>query len=128
DAYDLFLGNYLPYTSGITSSLVFVDRRPLFVQAVPYLLSASIFLVLFSVVMADSRLTMKVFMLFWALVGAYCARFIYAHGMLYVSWGCHNTQMTKVGANLNMKVNWPKLNTQAWAVEGYNEALGKVKK
>ena len=26
------------------------------------------------------------------------------------------------------QVNWPKLNMMAWAVEGYNEALGRVKK
>ncbi|KAF8453158.1 SacI homology domain-containing protein [Terfezia claveryi] len=108
DAYDLFLGNYLPYASGISSSWVFVDRRPIFIQSVPYILAASVFLVLFTMVAADSRLTMRLFMLFWTTVGLYSGHFIFTHGMLYV--------------------NWPKLNTMAWAIEGYNEALGRVKK
>ncbi|KAI5808565.1 SacI homology domain-containing protein [Peziza echinospora] len=108
DAYDLFLGNYLPYTSGISSSMIFVDRRPLFIQAVPYILFASVFLALFALIKADSRVIVQIFLVFWLAVGAYSARFIYTHGMLYV--------------------NWPKLNRISWAVEGYNEALGRVKK
>lgn len=85
DAYDLFLGNYLPYASGISSSWVFVDRRPIFIQSVPYILAASVFLVLFTMIAADSRLTMKLFMLFWTTVGLYSGHFIFTHGMLYVS-------------------------------------------
>lgn len=85
DAYDLFLGNYLPYASGISSSWVFVDRRPIFIQSVPYILAASVFLVLFTMIAADSRLTMRLFMLFWATVGLYSGHFIFTHGMLYVS-------------------------------------------
>ncbi|RPB23973.1 hypothetical protein L211DRAFT_857336 [Terfezia boudieri ATCC MYA-4762] len=108
DAYDLFLGNYLPYASGISSSWVFVDRRPIFIQSVLYILAASVFLVLFTMIAADSRLTMRLFMLFWTTVGLYSGHFIFTHGMLYV--------------------NWPKLNTMVWAIEGYNEALGRVKK
>ena len=108
DAYDLFLGTYLPYTSQIASSLVFVDRRPLFVQAVPYVAAASVFLVIFTLLVGEAGLVFRVLWASWALVAVYCGRFIVGHGMLYV--------------------NWPKLNTMAWASEGCNEAMGRVRK
>lgn len=86
DAYDIFLGNYLPYASGISSSWVFVDRRPILIQSIPYILAASIFLILFTLFTADSRFTMRLFMFFWVCVGLYCTNFIITHGMLYVSF------------------------------------------
>lgn len=46
DAFDLFLGTYLPADSGIGSQLLFADRRPLIIQAIPYILAASIFFIL----------------------------------------------------------------------------------
>lgn len=86
DAYDIFLGNYLPYASGISGSWVFVDRRPILIQSMPYILAASTFLVLFTLITADSKFTMRLFMFFWLGVGLYCANFIVSHGMLYVSF------------------------------------------
>lgn len=50
----------------------------------------------------------RIFILSWVLVAAWCFNFIYSNGMLYV--------------------NWPKLNPRPWATEGVNEALGKVRK
>jgi hypothetical protein len=51
---------------------------------------------------------MRVFSLFCLAVAVWAGWFLREHGMLYV--------------------NWPKLNAPAFAVEGYNEALGKAKK
>ena len=87
DAYDVFLGAYRPGANAGSASL-FADRRPLFVQAVPYVLAASAFMVLVSLLTRrapDATLwPMRVFTLFWLLIGLWSWRFIVTHGMLYV--------------------------------------------
>lgn len=113
DAYDLFLGVYLPSTTNnISSSLLFVDRRPILIQSIPYILYAAIFLLFAAFVLprpAGSGLaSIRMFALFWLLVGLWAANFVIVHGMLYV--------------------NWPKLNVPGFAMDGYAEALSKVKK
>jgi phosphatidylinositol 4-phosphatase len=86
DAFDLFLGYYSPASAG--SSLVFVDRRPVLIQAIPYLLAFSIFFVfvgLFTKRLPDSAvLPMRIFLLFWSAVAAWSLHFIFSNGMLYV--------------------------------------------
>ncbi|KAI9762822.1 MAG: hypothetical protein M4579_000175 [Chaenotheca gracillima] len=112
DGFDLFLGTYLPSDAGIGSPRLFVDRRPLLIQAIPYLLVASLFMVTigaFSRRLPDAAvLPIRIFVLVWFAVGLYCLRFIYTHGMLYV--------------------NWPKLNPLPWAVEGYNDTISSIRK
>ncbi|KAI5844552.1 SacI homology domain-containing protein [Morchella snyderi] len=113
DAYDLFLGVYLPSTSNnISSSLLFVDRRPILIQSIPYILYAAMFLVFAAFVLprptGSGLISIRIFALFWLAVGLWAASFIWNHGMLYV--------------------NWPKLNVPGFAADGYNEALGKAKK
>lgn len=113
DAYDLFLGVYLPSTTNnISSSLLFLDRRPILIQGIPYILYAAIFLVLAAFILprptGSGLVSIRIFALFWLLVGLWAANFVRVHGMLYV--------------------NWPKLNVPGFAVDGYTEALGKVKK
>ncbi|CAG8949373.1 hypothetical protein HYFRA_00005000 [Hymenoscyphus fraxineus] len=109
DAFDLFLGAYLPNTS---SYMVFADRRPLLIQSIPYILAFCYFFVfvgIFSKRLPDAAVfPVRIFILFWMIVGAYCLSFIYTNGMLYV--------------------NWPKLNPRPWAVEGYNEAIINARK
>ncbi|KAF4630851.1 hypothetical protein G7Y89_g7292 [Cudoniella acicularis] len=109
DSFDLFLGAYLPNTS---SHMVFADRRPLLIQSIPYILAFSIFFVFvgtFSRRLPDAAvLPLRIFIIFWVLVGAWCFRFIMGNGMLYV--------------------NWPKLNPRPWATEGYHEAISNVRK
>lgn len=111
DAFDLFLGAYLPSDSGIGSSLLFIDRRPLFIQSIPYILAASIFFVLVgSFTRRDPTATvwpLRLIMILCLGLGAICLNFIWTHGTLYV--------------------NWPKLNTPPWATEGYQDALIQVK-
>ena len=89
DGFDLFLGTYLPSTSNIGSTLLFVDRRPAFVQAIPYILGASIFMVfiaaLTSRVPSSAIWPLRFFVLFWIFVGVWCLQFIASHGTLYVS-------------------------------------------
>jgi hypothetical protein len=86
DAFDLFLGAYLPTTS---SYLVFVDQRPLLIQAIPYVFAFSLFFVFigsFTRRLPDSAvLPVRIFILFWFIVAAWCANFIIKNGMLYVS-------------------------------------------
>jgi hypothetical protein len=86
DAFDLFLGAYLPITS---SYLVFVDQRPLLIQSIPYVLAFSLFFVFigsFTRRLPDAAvLPVRAFILFWFAVAAWCLNFIFRHGMLYVS-------------------------------------------
>lgn len=86
DAFDLFLGAYLPSST----SHVFVDRRPLLIQSIPYILAFSLFLVFvgaFTRRMPDAAvLPLRIFILFWFAVGGWCLNFIYSNGMLYVSF------------------------------------------
>ncbi|KAF1816845.1 putative phosphoinositide phosphatase [Eremomyces bilateralis CBS 781.70] len=111
DAYDLFLGTYLPSTGGAGSNLIFVDRRPLFIQAMPYFLAASIFFVLVgSFARRDTSTAVwpfRLIMLVFLGIGAATFHFIWSHGTLFV--------------------NWPKLNTPPYAVEGYQDALDRVR-
>ncbi|KAK0516308.1 hypothetical protein JMJ35_000911 [Cladonia borealis] len=112
DAYDLFLGAYLPSTSITDTNLIFKDRRPVLIQAIPYLLAASLFFVMVTSLTRTKPETtiwpLRVFAFFWLIIGSWCAHFIWTHGMLYV--------------------NWPKLNTPRWAQEGYHETMGSVLK
>ncbi|KAI9816043.1 MAG: hypothetical protein M1827_002035 [Pycnora praestabilis] len=112
DGFDLFLGAYLPSTSNIGSTLLFVDRRPLLIQSIPYILAASVFMVVvatFTRRLPDSTTwPLRFLVVFWFAVGAWCLRFIIAHGVLYV--------------------NWPKLNPLPWATDGYQEAVNSVQK
>jgi hypothetical protein len=112
DSYDLFLGSYQPGATNIGTSLVFVDRRPLLIQSIPYLFAFSVFIVLvgfFTKRDPDaSALPMRLFIVFWFAVAAWCANFMLGHGMLYV--------------------NWPKLNPKPFATEGYSEHFSKARK
>ncbi|QKX62753.1 uncharacterized protein TRUGW13939_09916 [Talaromyces rugulosus] len=107
DGFDLFLGNYLPQNSALGSLLLYIDRRPVAIQSIPYVLAASVFMVLvatFTRRLPDAAVwPLRVFFLVWLIVGVWCSRFISRHGMLYV--------------------NWPKLNTPTAASEGFQEAL-----
>lgn len=89
DAFDVFLGTYLPRDSAQGDFQLFVDRRPVIIQSIPYLLAASIFMIM--VAMLTRRLPdtavwpRRLFIVFWTLVYAWCLHFILAHGMLFVS-------------------------------------------
>lgn len=89
DAFDLFLGVYLPSTSITDTNLVFKDRRPILIQAIPYLLAASFFLVMITSLTRTQPETtvwpLRVFTLLWMVIGSWCGHFIWTHGMLYVS-------------------------------------------
>lgn len=89
DGFDTFLGIHLPSDSTSTNIRLFFDRRPLVIQAIPYILAASLFMMLvatFTRQLPDAAAwPLRIFMIFWVVVGAYCFRFMLAHGMLYVS-------------------------------------------
>ncbi|KAH8669751.1 SacI homology domain-containing protein [Tricladium varicosporioides] len=110
DAFDLFLGTYLPNTT--SSYPIFVDKRPLLIQSIPYVLAFSIFFIFvatFTRRLPDAAvLPLRIFIIFWFIVGSWCVKFIFGNGMLYV--------------------NWPKLNPRPWATEGYHDAIQNVRK
>jgi hypothetical protein len=89
DAFDLFLGVHLPSTKNISVNSVFVDRRPVLIQSIPYILAFSVFFVLLGIFTPrlpdGATLPLRVFVLFWMVVGAWCGNFIFRNGMLYVS-------------------------------------------
>ncbi|KAK4545464.1 hypothetical protein LTR36_002814 [Oleoguttula mirabilis] len=110
DGFDLFLGAYRPDEAGIGSAQQFVDRRPLLVQAVPYVLGFCVFFVAISAStsrMPDSTVwPLRIFTLLCLGVAGYAGNFMLKHGTLYV--------------------NWPKLNTPQWAIEAYQDTLEKA--
>lgn len=89
DGFDVFLGTYLPSDSTFANIQLFLDQRPLVIQSVPYVLAASVFMVLvalFTRRLPDAAVwPLRLFMIFWLLVAIYCFRFVHGHGMLYVS-------------------------------------------
>ncbi|GAB1191675.1 hypothetical protein APSETT444_000857 [Aspergillus pseudonomiae] len=111
DGFDVFLGTYLPPNSTLGNLQLFLDRRPLIIQSIPYILAAGVFMVLISIFtrrLPDAAVwPLRLFVIFWLAVTAWCARFILGHGMLYV--------------------NWPKLNTPAAGSEGYQDAMIKAR-
>lgn len=110
DGFDLFLGTYLPSTYGAGSSLQFGDRRPLILQAVPYVLAASVFIVVVSTLTRrppDSAVwPLRLFTILCLIIAGWSFQFIYGHGLLFV--------------------NWPKLNPPSFAIEGYADALARA--
>ncbi|KAE8344251.1 hypothetical protein BDV24DRAFT_20874 [Aspergillus arachidicola] len=111
DGFDVFLGTYLPPNSTLGNLQLFLDRRPLIIQSIPYIFAAGVFMVLISIFtrrLPDAAVwPLRLFVIFWLVVSAWCARFILGHGMLYV--------------------NWPKLNTPAAGSEGYQDAMIKAR-
>jgi hypothetical protein len=99
DAFDIFLGAYRPSTSAISSQNVFKDRRPILIQAIPYVLAASLFLVLVTSFArpqpGSTTWPLRGFAILWMIIGSWSLHFIYNHGMLYVSgfpWNlCRNS-------------------------------------
>ncbi|KAI5467389.1 SacI homology domain-containing protein [Mariannaea sp. PMI_226] len=112
DSYDLFLGAYQPGTTNIGTTLVFTDRRPVLIQAIPYILGFSVFIILVALFTRRAPdaavLPMRIFLFLWFIVAAWSFAFVWTHGMLYV--------------------NWPRLNPRPYAVEGYNEHYAKARK
>lgn len=90
DGFDVFLGTYLPSDSSFTNVQLFLDQRPLVIQSIPYILAASLFMVLvalFTRRLPDATVwPLRMFMIFWTLVAVYCFRFMNGHGMLYVGF------------------------------------------
>lgn len=90
DGFDVFLGTYLPPDSTIGNFQIFLDHRPLVIQSIPYVLAASGFMVTVATLtrrLPDATLwPLRLFVVLWMAVGTWCVRFIYKHGMLYVSY------------------------------------------
>lgn len=109
DGFDVFSGAFLPEKDAASGHLVFVDRRPLGVQAVPYVLGACLFFLLVSTM--TNRLPdattwpLRILMLISTAVAAYCGRFVLGHGTLYVSllWCLSRTLAFLVDLNVLYK-------------------------
>jgi hypothetical protein len=132
DAFDLFLGYYSPAQASPGTGNIFVDARPMAVQAIPYILFASMFLVLVgslarrdpTAVIWPFRLLMIIALVFAGLSG----RFIFSHGTLYVSpISSDLSSPARYTDPFSPQVSWPKLNPRPWATEAYEEALGRAR-
>ncbi|EHY52341.1 Phosphatidylinositol-3-phosphatase SAC1 [Exophiala dermatitidis] len=112
DGFDLFLGAYLPSTYGVGTSMMFTDKRPLIVQAIPYVFAASLFIVIISMFTRraqDSTVwPLRLLVILCLMVAGWSFQFLYTYGLLYV--------------------NWPKLNTPSFAIEEINQALARAHK
>ncbi|KAJ4504778.1 Phosphoinositide phosphatase sac1 [Exophiala dermatitidis] len=112
DGFDLFLGAYLPSTYGVGTSMMFTDKRPLIVQAIPYVFAASLFIVIISLFTRraqDSTVwPLRLLVILCLMVAGWSFQFLYTYGLLYV--------------------NWPKLNTPSFAIEEINQALARAHK
>jgi hypothetical protein len=88
DAFDLFLGTYLPSDSSIGGQFLFADRRPLFIQAIPYIFAASVFFVFvgsFTRRAPDATVwPLRFLMIIFLFVAGVCFNFIRSNGSLYV--------------------------------------------
>lgn len=88
DAFDLFSGAFLPTDIGGRNSLIFADRRPISIQAVPYVLFASVFFI--SVALATRRLPdstvwpLRFLMMLFTAAAVWCTNFMWTHGTLFV--------------------------------------------
>ncbi|OJJ02388.1 hypothetical protein ASPVEDRAFT_41886 [Aspergillus versicolor CBS 583.65] len=111
DGFDVFLGAYLCPESTLGNLQIFVDRRPLIIQSIPFIFAAGLFMIIvaaFTRRLPDSTVwPLRLFVVFWMILAGWCARFMITHGMLYV--------------------NWPKLNTPPAGAEGYQDALIKAR-
>lgn len=89
DGFDILLGTYPVPDSTSGSYRLFIDRRPLVIQSVPYVLAASILMILLAAfsrrVHGSALWPLRIFIGFWMAVLAWSASFIILHGMLYVS-------------------------------------------
>jgi hypothetical protein len=88
DAFDVFLGAYKPADKDLLGS-IFVDRRPLVIQAIPYVLAACIFLIFVGSFTkrdegAGSVWPLRLLMVISLVMAGVCLRFIWSHGKLYV--------------------------------------------
>jgi hypothetical protein len=89
DAFDLFLGAYQPPAGGIGANFIFADRRPVWIQSVPYIAAFGLFFILVATYtprLPDAAVwPLRIFMILWALVTVWSLHFILTNGMLYVS-------------------------------------------
>ena len=127
DAFDLFLGAYLPSSSTSLSNLVFVDRRPVVVQSIPYVLAGCLFFVFLAALTRTSPETtiwpLRLIAILCLLVAGWCANFIWTNGTLYVSLVVLPFFLCALTFS---QVNWPKLNPPRWATEAYHDTLSRV--
>jgi hypothetical protein len=83
----------------LSQSQLFMDHRPLFIQAVPYIFYASIVMIFSAFVLPraestsslnfaeiDAKLPLNAFLAFWLAVFAWSVYFILTNGKLYVQW------------------------------------------
>jgi len=94
DGFDLFLGTYHPdsLSFGFLGGQQFADRRPLLIQAVPYVLGFCLFFVLISLstnqLPNSTAWPLRIFVLLSLGIAIYSGRFMWNYGVLYVSGEC----------------------------------------
>lgn len=86
DAYDLFLGKYLPYEVMDTP---FCDSRPMTFQIIPYVLLGSLVMAVAATIFPKEDTPWyvnRLFQMFWVGLVVYSVRFVSGNGLQYVNW------------------------------------------
>ncbi|KAK9458096.1 SacI homology domain-containing protein [Dipodascopsis uninucleata] len=86
DAYDLFLGNHLPFE---VVEPPFGDHRPILIQSMPYVAYGAVLMIGAAIYLPrgnDAKLSIQMFIGLWFCVLAYSLYFISSHGLAYVNW------------------------------------------
>lgn len=87
DCYDLFLGQFKPYESGLQSP--FPDRRPFMIQVVPTMIYAALTVIAATIFFPKGHFTSLKnlsFLFFSSSVLIWSIRFIFQNGIQYVNW------------------------------------------
>lgn len=86
DGFDLFLGNHKPFEN---LDAPFYDSRPVTYQAIPYLIFGSVIMLVAASLFPKANtpwLVGKLFTLFWVGLFSFSLKFLFDHGLQFVSW------------------------------------------
>ncbi|ODV90616.1 hypothetical protein CANCADRAFT_16693, partial [Tortispora caseinolytica NRRL Y-17796] len=90
DAYDLFLGVYDPATDSTLAEALTYDKRPLLLQAAPYLIYSGILMLIAAWLLprqnVESRMPMSLFVLLWIGILLYGLSLVLLNRTSYVNW------------------------------------------
>lgn len=87
DAFDLMTGAWTPRRGKSTAMALLVDRRPLIIRSMPYVLFFSLFMICAGLTLPrSSDYSLKYYFIFWIILVAASWSFIVAYGIDYVNW------------------------------------------
>ncbi|EGO02783.1 hypothetical protein SERLA73DRAFT_102758 [Serpula lacrymans var. lacrymans S7.3] len=87
DAFDLVTGTWIPHKNPSIALSLVVDRRPLVIRSMPYILSFSLFMICAGLTLPrTSDYSLFYYFMLWFIMACLSIVFIMIHGIEYVSW------------------------------------------